>query len=58
MDIPAIIEAPVAAGQPVAELRISLDDNEILRTPLRALDDNPAGSLWQRARDSISLMFE
>jgi D-alanyl-D-alanine carboxypeptidase (penicillin-binding protein 5/6) len=58
VDIPAIVEAPVAAGQPLAELSISLDDGEVLRTPLRALDDNPTGSLWQRTRDSISLMFE
>ena len=58
VDIPAIVEAPVAAGQPLAELSISLDGGEILRTPLRALDDNPTGSLWQRTRDNISLMFE
>lgn len=58
VDIPAIIEAPVAAGQPLAELRISLDGDDILRTPLRVLEDNPTGSLWQRARDSIGLMFE
>ncbi len=58
LDIPAIIEAPVAAGQPIAELSINLDGQEILRTPLRALDDNPEGSFWQRARDSVSLLFE
>ena len=58
VDIPAIVEAPVASGQPLAELSISLDGSEILRTPLRALDDNPTGSLWQRTRDNISLMFE
>lgn len=58
LDIPATVEAPIAAGQTVAELRISLGDNEVLRTPLRALDDNPAGSLWQRMRDGVSLWFE
>ena len=58
IDIPAIVEAPVAAGQQVAELRVSLDGDEILRAPLRALEDNPTGSLWQRARDNVSLMFE
>ena len=58
LDIPAIVEATVAAGQPVAELRISLGEDELLKTPLRALDDNPAGSFWQRTRDSISLWFE
>ena len=58
LDIPAILEAPIANGQPVAELKISLGEEQILSTPLRALEDNPEGSLWQWARDSVSLMFE
>ena len=58
LDIPAIVEAPVAAGQPVAELKVRLGEEEVLSTPLRALDDNPAGSFWQRTRDSVSLWFE
>lgn len=58
LDMPAIIEAPVAAGQPLAELKISLNEEQILSAPLRALEDNPAGSLWQRTKDSVSLWFE
>jgi D-alanyl-D-alanine carboxypeptidase (penicillin-binding protein 5/6) len=58
LDIPAIIEAPIAAGQPVAELKVRFGDQQLLSTPLRALDDSPVGSLWQRARDSVSLWFE
>ena len=58
IDMPAIIEAPIAAGQPVAELKISLGEEQVLNTQLRALDDNPIGSLWQRAKDSVSLWFE
>lgn len=58
INIPAVVVAPVAAGQPVAELSISLDGEELLKTPLRALDDNPAGSFWQRSKDSVSLWFE
>ena len=58
IDIPAIIEAPVAAGQPIAELKIGLGEEQVLSTPLRALDDNPTGSLWQRTKDSVSLWFE
>ncbi len=58
LDIPAIIIAPLTAGQPVAELRVHLGDQQLLSAPLRALDDNPAGSLWQRMRDSVSLWFE
>jgi D-alanyl-D-alanine carboxypeptidase (penicillin-binding protein 5/6) len=58
LDIPTIIEAPIAAGQPVAELKVRFGEQELLSTPLRALDDSPVGSLWQRARDSVSLWFE
>ena len=58
LDMPAIVLAPIAAGQPVAELSISLEGEELLKTPLRALDDNPAGSFWQRTKDSVSLWFE
>ena len=58
LDIPAIVVAPIAAGQPVAELSISLDSEELVNIPLRALDDNPAGSFWQRTKDNVSLWFE
>jgi len=58
LDIPAIVEAPVAAGQPVAELTIALDEEVQLSTPLCALEDNPEGSFWQRTRDSVGLWFE
>jgi len=58
MEIPAIVTAPIAAGQPLAELSISLQGEEIMRAPLRALDDNPLGSFWQRTKDSVSLWME
>ena len=58
LDIPAIVEAPVATGQPVAELKISLGEQVVLSTQLRALEDNPDGSFWQRTKDSVSLWFE
>lgn len=58
LDIPAIVTAPLAAGQPVARLSVSLDGEELIDTPLRALEDNPAGSFWQRTKDSVSLWFE
>ena len=58
LDIPAIVLAPVTAGQPVADLKVRLGDEELLSAPLRALDDNPTGSLWQRTRDGVGLWFE
>jgi D-alanyl-D-alanine carboxypeptidase (penicillin-binding protein 5/6) len=56
--VPAVLEAPVAAGQPLAEFTVSLNGDTLLTEALRALDDNPEGSLWQRARDGVSLWFE
>jgi D-alanyl-D-alanine carboxypeptidase (penicillin-binding protein 5/6) len=58
LNIPAILEAPVAKGQPLGEISISLRGDELLREPLRALQDNPTGSFWQRTRDGVSLWFE
>jgi D-alanyl-D-alanine carboxypeptidase len=56
--MPAIIEAPVAAGQPLAELKISLNGEDLAHEQLRALEDNPSGTLWQRTVDSVMLWFE
>jgi D-alanyl-D-alanine carboxypeptidase (penicillin-binding protein 5/6) len=57
-NIPAILEAPVAQGQPLAEMTISLNGSVLVNEPLRALADNPSGSFWQRTVDGISLWFE
>ena len=55
---PAALEAPIAKGQPLGELSVTLHGTEILSKPLRALEDNPAGSMWQRLRDGVSLWLE
>ena len=58
LNMPAVLLAPVAEGQSLAELEVSLHGAEVLRQPLLALRQNPDGSLWQRARDSVLLWFE
>ena len=58
LNIPAILVAPVAQGQPLAELKITMNGADVITAPLRALTDNPSGSFWQRTRDSVSLWFE
>lgn len=58
MNIPAVLLAPVGAGQALAELTVKLGDEILVTAPLVALADNPAGSIWQRTRDSVSLWFE
>jgi D-alanyl-D-alanine carboxypeptidase (penicillin-binding protein 5/6) len=57
-NLPSVIMAPVAAGQPVGEIKVSLDGTDLLHEQLRALEENPSGSLWQRAVDSMALWFE
>lgn len=58
LNMPAVLVAPVAQGQPLAELQVKLNDKTLLNTPLRALHENPSGSLWQRTRDGVALWFE
>ena len=57
-NVPAVLSAPVAKGQPLADISVSLNGEPVLSESLRALDDNPEGSFWQRTRDGISLWFE
>jgi D-alanyl-D-alanine carboxypeptidase (penicillin-binding protein 5/6) len=57
-NMPAVIEAPVGSGQPLGEIKVSLNNEILLQEQLRALSDNPSGSLWQRAVDSVMLWFE
>lgn len=58
LNMPTTLVGPVAQGQPLAELQVSLNGDELLNTPLRALEENPDGSLWQRTRDGVKLWFE
>ena len=58
LNMPATLLGPVAQGQPLAELLVSLDGAELIKTPLRALEINPEGSFWQRMRDGVKLWFE
>lgn len=58
VNMPAILTAPIAEGQPVGELVVTLGDTTLTKQPLRALQENPSGSFWQRTRDSVALWFE
>jgi len=58
LNIPAILVGPIAEGQPLAELKVSLNGTDLVNEPLRALDDNPSGTFWQRTRDGVKLWFE
>jgi len=58
VNIPSIVLAPIALGQPIAELQVSLNGEDLVNEPLRALQENPDGSLWQRMHDTVMLWFE
>jgi len=58
LNMPAMLIGPVAQGQPLAELQVSLNGDQLINLPLRALEENPDGSFWQRTRDGIKLWFE
>ncbi len=58
LNIPAVLVGPVAEGQPLAELNVSLNGDDLVNEPLRALNDNPSGTFWQRTRDGVKLWFE
>jgi D-alanyl-D-alanine carboxypeptidase (penicillin-binding protein 5/6) len=57
-NMPAVLTAPVTVGQALAEIKVSLDGNDVIHEQLRALEDNPSGSFWQRTVDSMKLWFE
>ncbi len=58
LNMPSVLIAPVAHGQQLAELQVSLNGDSLLNEPLHALDENPSGSFWQRTRDGVKLWFE
>lgn len=58
LNMPTVLMAPVALGQPLAELTVRLNGATLINEPLRALEENPSGSFWQRTRDGVRLWFE
>lgn len=51
------IVAPIAKGQQVGDIVLSLGDKEISRQPLVALRDVAEGGLWAKIRDTILRWF-
>ena len=51
------IVAPVAAGQKVGTVSVTLDGKTLRTDPLVALQDAPEGTLWQRVVDSVRLLI-
>jgi D-alanyl-D-alanine carboxypeptidase (penicillin-binding protein 5/6) len=57
MEIDREISAPVELGQPLGQVSIKLDGEEILSEPIVSMQAVNEGSLIDRALDSIKLMF-
>lgn len=57
MDIDTVIKAPVQAGDELGEVRVSLEDDVIVREPVVALESVPDGGLFKRLWDAIKLFF-
>lgn len=50
--------APIQAGTEVGEIQVTLQDKLVTRQPLIALETVEQGSLFQRLKDKILMMFE
>lgn len=58
MDLPSLLVAPVAAGQQVGKVSVSLDGKPLVDRPLVAIAAAPEGGLWRRMVDGFWLWFE
>ncbi|WP_156042805.1 D-alanyl-D-alanine carboxypeptidase family protein [Marinobacterium lacunae] len=57
LDLPGVIKAPVARGQQLGRVVVTLNGNEVKAVPLVALDDVPEGSFFKKIWDEILLFF-
>lgn len=55
--VPGQLQAPIAAGERLGKLRISLDDELLIEQPLVADRDIAAGNLFKRLWDWLTLFF-
>jgi D-alanyl-D-alanine carboxypeptidase (penicillin-binding protein 5/6) len=58
MAVDVRLEAPLVKGQVLGELRVGFDGEFLVERPLVALESVREGSLWQRASDSVRLLFQ
>lgn len=52
------LKAPMQAGDVVGEIQVTLQDKLVTNQPLLALETVPKGTIFQRLKDKILLMFE
>jgi len=57
LDLPRAIEAPVEVGQELGELRVRLDDQLLVRTPLIAREAVAEAGFFSRLVEGIAIFF-
>jgi len=58
MDVPSALTAPLAKGQPVGTLRVSLDGEVVIEQPLIALNEVAEAGFFGRSWDSLMMWWE
>jgi len=57
VDVPKPLMAPLAKGQSVGRLKVTLDENPVFEAPLVALRDYPEGGFFKRVGDQVMLWW-
>jgi D-alanyl-D-alanine carboxypeptidase (penicillin-binding protein 5/6) len=57
LQVPRVIEAPLAQGDEMGELRLSLEDRTVHKVPMVVLGDAAQGGLFSRLWDAAYLFF-
>ena len=58
LEMPGLLVAPYAKGHVLGNVRVRLDDKEIVSLPVVTLEDVAEGGFWKRLSDSVLLWFE
>ncbi|NKC00072.1 MAG: serine-type D-Ala-D-Ala carboxypeptidase [Pseudomonadales bacterium] len=57
LEVPKLLEAPLAQGDEVGEITLTLGDEILYSAPLLALEDVPEAGIFGRLSDFVSLFF-
>jgi len=58
MEVDAHLEAPLVEGEVRGDLKVAFEGKPLVQRPLMVLQTVSQGSLWQRASDSVRLLFQ
>jgi serine-type D-Ala-D-Ala carboxypeptidase (penicillin-binding protein 5/6) len=58
LELPTVLTAPLSDATALGEMRIRIEDSELVHVPLFALRPVAEGGLWRKARDTVLLWLE